>query len=118
MPFTLKDITANVYVLYIDNNGLVGLMGSANAGQAISFAGIGIVTSGAYMANGIAAPGSPSPLAGTLVIPVSSSSTVSYNVPQVPTVSSSTEPSGVTTTGTTFNNSSSASTLSVNYNIW
>lgn len=118
MPFVLKDETANVYVLYIDNNGLVGLMGSANADQALTFAGMGIITSGAYLANGIAKPGSPSALTGTIVIPVNSNGSVTYNLPQIPTVNADSNPVSVSTTSTTFTNSSTTSTASYDYKIW
>jgi hypothetical protein len=118
MPFVLKDETANVYVLYIDNNGLIGLMGSANAGQALAFAGVGVITSGAYMANGIAKPGSPSALTGTIVIPVNSNGSVTYSVPQLPTVDADSDPVSVTTTAATFNNPSTTSSASYNYKIW
>lgn len=118
MPFVMKDETANVYILYIDNNGLIGLMGSANAGQALSFAGVGVITSGAYMANGIAKPGSPSPLTGTIVIPVNSSGSVTYSVPQIPKVDAGATPDSVTTTATTFTNTSTTSSASYNYKIW
>lgn len=118
MPFVMKDETANVFILYIDNDGTVGLMGSANAGQALAFAGVGVISSGAFLANGLGQPGSPSPLTGTIVIPINSNGSVTYSVPQIPTVNAGQDPTSVTTTAATFNNPSTTSTLSVPYNIW
>jgi hypothetical protein len=118
MPFVMKDETANVFILYIDNSGLIGLMGSANSGQALAFAGVGVITSGAYMANGIAKPGSPSPLTGTIVIPVNSNGSVTYSVPQMPTVAADTDPVSVSTTAVTFNNPSTTSSATYKYKVW
>jgi hypothetical protein len=118
MPFVMKDETAGVFILYIDNGGLIGLMGSANAGQALAFAGVGVITSGAYMANGIAKPGSPSALTGTIVIPVNSSGSVTYSVTQIPTVNADVDPDSVTTTAATFTNPSTTASASYNYKIW
>jgi hypothetical protein len=118
MPFLLKDETANVNVLYIDNLGQLGLMGSANSGQAFSFQGLGIITSGAYFATSLATAGSASSLTGTVVIPISSNGSVGYSVPQVPTVTSASAPSNVSTTAAQWTNSSTNATLTVSYNIW
>jgi hypothetical protein len=118
VPFVLKDETANVFVLYIDNAGLIGLMGSANPDQALSFAGVGVITSGAYMANGIAKPGAPSPLTGTIVIPVNASGSVTYSLPQIPTVNADSDPTSVSTTETVFTNTSTTSSVTYNYKIW
>jgi hypothetical protein len=118
MPLILRDETAAVDVLYFDNAGQVGIMGSANAGQALSFAGVGVISNDAWISAGAAPAGSSSPLAGTIVIPISGSSGVFYGVPQPPSVTSPTAPATVTTTETTWNNSSTTSTLTVPYNIW
>lgn len=118
MPFILKDETANVNILYIDNIGQAGLMGSANAGQALSFAGVSVISSGAYFADAVATAGCASSLSGTIVIPISGSGSIGYSLPQVPTVTASAVPSAATTTSTQFTNSSTTSALTVNYNIW
>jgi hypothetical protein len=118
MPFLLKDETAGVDVIYIDNSGHAGIMGSANAGQALSFQGIDVVSTDAMISPGLAGPGTPSPFAGTIVIPISGSVNVSYSVPQIPTVMSTTDPSSVSTTAVTFTNSSTTSASSVTYKIW
>lgn len=118
MPFILRDETAGVDVIYIDNSGMIGIMGSANAAQAVSFANIGLISDDAWMAPGVAPAGSSSPLTGTVVIPINGSSGVFYNVPQVPSVTSDTDPSSVTTTQTIWTNPSGTATLTVPYNIW
>lgn len=118
MAFLIKDETANVNVIYIDNSGQLGLMGSANSGQALTFAGNGVITTSAYLASLIAPPGTPSPLAGTVVVPISSSADVAYTVPQIPTVMADVDPDAVTTTKATFSNPSSVATASYNYKIW
>jgi hypothetical protein len=117
MPFLLKDETANVNVLYIDNLGQLGLMGSANAGQAFTFQGLGIITSGAYFATSLATAGSASSLTGTVVIPISSSGSVGYSVPQVPSVTADTPPTDVSTSAAQWTNTTGADE-SINYNIW
>jgi hypothetical protein len=118
MPFLLKDETAGVDILYIDNTGKAGLLGSANAGQALSFQGLGLVNTDTTLAPGIAGPGTPSPLTGTVVIPINSTASVSYSVPQVPTVSSDSTPDSVTTTSATFTNTSTTAAQSVGYKVW
>jgi hypothetical protein len=117
MPLIVRDETAGVDVIYIDNAGNVGLMGSANAGQALAFAGFGVVSGTYFLSDGIAGPGSPSPLAGTVVIPANSSGTVGYSVPQIPTVGATQDPTSVSTSGATFTNSGSTD-QTITYKIW
>lgn len=118
MPFILKDETAGVNVIYIDDSGNLGIMGSANAGQMLSFAGLGLVTSSSYVSNGVATPGTASPLAGTIVIPVSAGQgTVSYSLAQTPSVTSDPAPSSVSNSSTVWQNTT-GSDITVNYNIW
>lgn len=118
MAFILKDETAGVNILYFDNSGNLGIMGSANAGQALSLAGQGIISSGATFANSIAQSGSRSALAGTIVVPINSSATVNYSVPQVPAVTADVVPSSVSTTQTVFTNPSTTADATYGYNIW
>lgn len=118
MPFILRDETAGVDVIYIDTTGHIGLMGSANADQALSFANVGVISDEAWISPGVAPAGSSSPLTGTLVIPINGSSGVFYNVPQVPSVTSETDPTSVSTTQTIWTNPSGTATLTVPYNIW
>jgi hypothetical protein len=118
MPVIMRDETAGVDILYIDNAGQIGLMGSANGGQALSFAGFGVVSGTYFLSNSIAGPGSPSPLTGTVVIPVSSSATVGYSVPQIPTVTASSDPTAVSTGGATFTNTSTTDAQTITYKIW
>jgi hypothetical protein len=114
----MRDETAGVDIIYIDNAGQIGLLGSANAGQALAFAGFGVISGTYFLANSIAGPGSPSPLAGTIVIPISSSATVGYSLPQIPTVNASSDPTSVTTAGATFTNTSTTGTQTITYKIW
>lgn len=115
MSFVLKDETANVDVLYIDYSGQIGIMGSANAGQALTFAGVGVISTSATFASGVGQAGAPSSLQGTVVIPAGVNTSVYYSLPQPPSVSSDIAPISVTTTATTF---SSTGTTTINYNIW
>jgi hypothetical protein len=115
MSFILKDETANVDVLYIDYSGQVGIMGSANSGQALTFAGVGVISTGATFASGVGQAGSPSSLEGTVVIPAGVNTSINYSYPQPPSVSSDLAPIAVTTTATTFY---SAGSRTVSYNIW
>jgi len=117
MPFLLKDETAQTNILYFDNNGQAGIMGTSNAGQALSFQGLGIIDSDVMISPGLAVPGSPSPLTGAVLIPVGGSANVAYSVPQLPTVSASIDPTSVTTTSATFVNSTSTPAV-VTYKIW
>jgi hypothetical protein len=118
MPLIMRDETAGIDILYIDNAGQIGLMGSASAGQALAFAGFGVISGTYFLADSIAGPGSPSPLAGTVVIPLSSSATVGYSLPQIPTVTASSDPTSVSTGGATFTNTSSTDTQTITYKIW
>jgi len=118
MPFILRDETAALLILYIDNDGAMGILGSANQGQALSLEGLGVIARGAYLSDNTVGVGASSPFAGTLVIPVAGISTVTYSIPQPPSVTSDTPPDSVTTTATTWSNPSSTSTTTVSYSIW
>ena len=115
MSFLIKDETAGVNVLYIDYSGQVGIMGSSNAGQALTFAGVGVISTGATFASGVGQAGSPSPLQGTVVIPAGVDTAIGYSFPQPPSVSADLAPWSVTTTNATFY---SAGSKTVNYSIW
>ena len=92
-------------------------MGSANAGQALSFQGLGLINTDANVSDGLAPPGTPSPLTGTVVIPVGANTTVSYSVPQIPTIQAGLDPDSVSTTSATFTNTTGAD-VSFQYKIW
>jgi hypothetical protein len=115
MAFLLRDETAGVDVLYFDNTGQLGIMGTSNAGQALSFQGLGVINTDTMISPGLAGPGTPSPFAGTVVIPVGGSVSVNYTLPQIPTVNADSDPSSVTTTSATFTGTSGQN---VTYKIW
>lgn len=115
MPFLLRDETAGVDVIYIDNTGQLGIMGSANSGQALSFQGIGVVNTDAMISPGLAGPGTPSPFTGSIVIPVGGSASVNYSLPQIPTVNADSTPDSVTTTSATFTGTAGQN---ISYKIW
>lgn len=118
MPFLLKDETAAAEILFIDNNGNCGIIGSANLDQALSLESVGIITRSGFLGTGTVAPGGSSPFAGTIVIPVAGVGGVPYSIPQLPTVTTPVAPVSVTTTGVQWNNPSTTNTLTVTYNIW
>lgn len=118
MPFQMRDETAGFDVLYIDNAGQVGLGSLPNSGAGVTVKGNSLLSpAGAFIAAGIASPGTALAASGSVSVPASSSSSVSFAYIQTPTVTSTSDASGITTTSVTWVNTTAIS-LTVTYNLW
>jgi hypothetical protein len=118
MPFQMRDETAGVNILYIDNSGNAGLGSLPNSGQSLSVQGTSVVNNSGLFAAGLAGIGSALTAVGSVNIPPNTTSGISVAYAQIPTVNGSVAPTSVSTTSIQWQNTSTTVTLTVTYSLW
>lgn len=117
MAFQIKDETAGVNILYIDNSGQLGFGSLPNSGYAITIHGVSLVNVSGNFACGVMPAGAQAGYEGSVFAPGGGTATVSVVTSQIPTVTSTLDPSSVTTTTVSFDNTGGPS-ATINYAIW
>jgi len=118
MSFQMKDETAGLDILYIDNSGNMGLGGLPTNSQAITIGANGVVSPLAIFTGPIAVAGVPINNTGQIIIGPGSSSSVTIEYILIPSVSATQNPSNVSPTSVTWTNPSTGGSLTVTYGTW
>lgn len=118
MPFQMRDETAGINILYIDNSGNAGLGSVSNGGASLAVQGTSIVNNSGQFASGLAGIGSALTAVGSVNIPPNTTSGISVAYQQIPTVNGSLAPVSVSTTSIQWQNTSTTATLTVTYSLW
>jgi hypothetical protein len=105
MPFQIKDETAGVVILYIDNSNQMGFGSLPNAAQQLTVQGRSLVSLGGGFGCGMLPPGGQAGLEGSVFVVAGGNATVFLTTAQLPTVTASLQSPTVSTTQVVFNNS-------------
>jgi hypothetical protein len=108
MPFQIKDETAGVVLLYIDNSNQMGFGSLPNAQQQLTVQGRSLVSLGGGFGCGMLPPGGQAGLEGSVFVAAGGQATVFLTASQIPTVTASLQSPTVNATQVVFNNSGSS----------
>lgn len=117
MPFQMRDETAGINIVYIDNAGQLGLGSLPNSGMALTVQGSNVISAAGNFGCGVLLAGSISGYEGAVFIPANSSSTVAIATAQLPTVTAGVNTSAVSTSQVVLNNAGGGDST-VQYAIW
>ncbi|WP_433963673.1 hypothetical protein [Tunturiibacter gelidiferens] len=117
MSFQLRDETAGIDIMFVNNSNQMGLGSLPVNGQALTVNSFGIVSPLAIFGNLLAVPGVPLANTGSVNISPGGSTGITVVSIVVPTVTASQAPSSVTTTTITWTNASGF-TITVTYGTW
>jgi hypothetical protein len=117
MPFQMRDETAGVNILYVDNSNQMGLGSLPIAGQQLTVQGSGVVTIGGDFGCGVLGVGATAPVEGSIAIPANSTATVPIVVNDIPTVGADSPAISVSSSSVIFSNNTGASRIA-HYSIW
>lgn len=117
MAFQIKDETAGVNILYIDNSNQMGFGSLPNAQQQLTVQGKSLVSLGGGFGCGMLPPGGQAGLEGSVFVAAGGDATVFLTTAQIPTVTAALQSPTVDTSHVVFNNSGSSDQTS-NYAIF
>jgi hypothetical protein len=117
MPFVMRDETAGINIVYIDNAGQLGLGSLPNSGQQITVQGNSLVSTSGNFACGGMPPGVQRAIEGSVSVPAGGSVTVAVSTSQPATVSAALRTSTVNNSEIVFVNDSPNSVQNT-YSIW
>ncbi len=117
MPFQIKDETAGVNILYIDNSGQMGFGSLPNAAQQLTVQGTSLVSLGGGFGCGMMPPGGQNSLEGSVFVAAGGVATVFLTTAQIPTVTASLQSPTVDTSHIVFSNPGSSG-QTVTYSIF
>ena len=117
MPFQMRDETAGVNILYVDNSNQMGLGSLPISGQQLTVQGAGVVTIGGDFGCGVLGAGATAPVEGSISIPANSTATVPIVVTDIPTVGADAPAVGISRSAVILSNSTAAP-RTVHYSIW
>ena len=117
MAFQMRDETAGIDIMYVNNSNQMGLGSLPVNGQAITVQGSGFLDPSGNLGSGVLTPGSQAGYEGSFA-PGTFSATVTISTSQQPTVSSSIPPISVTTTAVSFLTPGGQVTTTITYSIW
>jgi hypothetical protein len=113
----MRDETAGVNILYVDNSNQMGLGSLPIAGQQLTVQGSGVVTIGGTFACDVLGPGATAPVEGSISIPANSTATVPIVVNDIPTVGADAPAVAISSSSVTFSNAT-GSPRTMQYSIW
>ncbi len=117
MPFQMRDVTGGFNVFYIDNSGNLGLGSLPNSGAQVTVSGTTLFNTNATLGAATVPPGAQINSNGSVSLPANGTVTVSYSFNNSPSVTSSVIASQVSSSSTTFTDSTGAAST-VPYAIW
>jgi hypothetical protein len=117
MPFQMRDETAGVNILYVDNSNQMGLGSLPVNGQALTVQGNGFINQFGDLGSGVLGPGGQIGYEGVFA-PGAFSAVVTISTTQQPTVSSTIPPISITTTQVAFLTPGNTVSSTINYSIW
>jgi hypothetical protein len=117
MAFQIRDETAGIHILYVNNSNEMGLGSLPIAGKQLAVQGDGVVTIGGDFGCGVLGVGATAPIEGSIAIPPNSTATVPLAVNDIPTVGADAPAVEVSSSKVTFSNST-GSTRTISYSIW
>ncbi len=115
MAFQLRDETAGIDILYVDNSNQMGLGSLPVNSQAIAVNGTGFLSIDGDLGQGVIAPGTQAGYEG-LLTPSGGNAVVTISTTQQPTVTSTVPPVSITTQTVVFSTASGG--IQTNYSIW
>jgi hypothetical protein len=115
MPFQMRDETAGIDILYVNNANQMGLGSLPGNSQSLTVNGTGFVNEFGDLGDGLMGPGSQQGYEG-VVAAGGFTASITISTAQQPTVTSTTATQSITTTVVVFLTPSG--TLSVTYSIW
>jgi len=108
MPFQMRDETAGIDILYIDNSGNAGLGSIPNGGQYLTVQGQNFISTSAQLGDGVLVPGSQAGYEGVVSIPANSTANIAISASQSPTVTTTAATAAISPTQVTLSNQGGA----------
>jgi hypothetical protein len=115
MAFQLRDETAGIDIMYVNNANQMGLGSLPVNGQALGVNGSGFLSIDGDLGAGVMGPGSQAGYEG-LLTPSGGNAVVTISTAQIPTVTSTVPPVSITTQTVVF--STAGGGITTNYSIW
>lgn len=116
MPFQMRDETASQNILYVNDDGSLGLGSLPVSAESFSVDGLGVVNYDGQFSAGMLGPGAQKGYEGEVYVTSSASIFIQVSVVSLPSVAASTAPTSVSVAGVTFTGAPLNSTLT--YSIW
>jgi hypothetical protein len=117
MPFEMRDETAGINILYVNNLGQMGLGSLPNSGQQLTVQGTNVISTAGNFACGAMPPGVQRAIEGSVSVPAGGSVAVAVSTAQPATVSAALRTAVVNNSEIVFVNDSPNAVVN-SYSIW